>query len=73
MNWFKLNPGSDPYLESNYTLTNNPGCMGSTTLCAIRTNIRPNGLPEITENVKIAIDEALNGVITTNVTQLKSA
>lgn len=73
MNWFKLNPGGNPYLASNYTLNNNPGCIGSTTLCAIRTNILPNGQPDITDDVKTAIDDALNGIITPNVTQLKNA
>lgn len=73
MNWFKLNPKGNPYIASNYILNNNPGCIGHETLCAIFANGDVNGKPIITGAIQDAIDNALNGIITPNVTQLKTA
>lgn len=73
MNWFKLNPGGNPYVASNYTLNNNPGCVGSETLCAIFADTDENQKPIITGDIQIAIAKALNGIATANVTLLKAA
>lgn len=74
MNWFKLNPGAtNPYLASNYTLNNDPGCIGSATLCAIQADTDANNKPIITGAIQTAITKALSGIATAGVTQLKSA
>ena len=71
MNWFKLNAKGNPYIPSNYILNNNPGCIGDETLCAIFANSDLNAKPIITGDLQTAIDNALNGVITQGVIQLK--
>jgi len=74
MNWFKLNTGAtNPYLPANYTLNNNPGCVGSETLCSINAQTDANNKPIITGQIQTAITNALNGIITPNVTQLRAA
>lgn len=72
MNWFKYISG-DPYNPSNYNLDNNPGCIGSDTLCAINASSDVNGKPVITGTIQTAIDNALNGIVTSGVTQLRAS
>ncbi|WP_367866955.1 hypothetical protein [Pedobacter sp. WC2423] len=71
MNWFKLNANGDPYVASNYIINNNPGCIGGETLCAIFANSDAHAKPIITGDIQNAITNALNGIITPDVTQLK--
>jgi hypothetical protein len=76
MPWFNYNFPNDANLPTSYTLASGtPACTGDT-LCAIYTTVATGTIPAqpvLTEQVRTAITNAIEGNITNGVTKLRPA
>lgn len=61
MAWFSLNPNGNPTQPSNYTLQGSePTCTGNSQICAVQAENDGNNRPELTEELKDEMIEALH-------------
>jgi len=72
MAWFQLKAGQDPTLPQSYEPQDTPSCSGSGKICAVNADDNGNEQPDLTDELKNEMIQALHTGIPQPNVQLRS-